>query len=80
MQWCREAHLAHQQNLLVGELSIVGVALVSLLAHHIVYNYSDWIQRETDLTKGQLEGIFIATSYFAFILLAVFLVYMTVFK
>lgn len=78
--WCGQAQLAHQQNLAVGDLSLVAVALVALAANHIVYNYSQWIEKKTNLDSEQLETISMAASYFAFMLLAVFLIYITVFK
>lgn len=73
--WCKEQNFVHQRNLEIQDLGMVAVALVSLLINHMIYNHSEFIIEKTEITEDQLEKLHKATSYFAFILLIIFLGY-----
>ncbi len=80
VDWCREAQIIQQNNLVVHELYILVVALASLALHHFIYNYFDWITKELKIDEINLQRIYKATSYFAFFLILIFMIYMLYIK
>ena len=73
--WCQKQYEINQSNIQIENLGVVGVALISLLINHLIYNHSDFIIKHTKITEKKLEILFMATSYFAFVLLILFLGY-----
>ncbi len=80
IDWCREAQLVHQNNLRIEELGIIGVALISLLANHLIETYWDFILEKSEVTERNLQILQQSTSYFTFVLLVLFLGYNVFFK
>jgi len=80
IDWCREAQIIQQNNLVVHELYILVVALASLALHHFIYTYFDWIVKNTDIDENNLQKIYKGSSYFAFFLILIFIIYMLYFK
>ena len=78
--WCQQQNFIHQSNLAINDLSFVVVALVALLVHHILLEFKDTIIEKTGMEEWQLNIIKGATTYLAFWLLIIFLVYLKFFK
>jgi len=78
--WCKEQNFIHQNNLEIKDLSIVAVALISLVLHSLLYNYHDFIVDKFKLDSDKLNKLYIATSDFSYILLTIFLIYQIVIK
>ncbi len=78
--WCKEQHFINQNNIQIQELSIIGIALVSLVLHNIISDYKDYIISNTQVTESQLLFFYNATSRFTYILLTIFLIYFIFFK
>ena len=78
--WCQDQSFIHQNNLQINDLTLIALALVSLLVHHIILEFKDKIIEKTGIKVWQLNLIKGATTYFAFWLLIIFLVYFKFFK
>jgi len=80
INWCREAQIIQQNNLVVHELYILALALASLALHHFIYNYFDWLSKELKIDENNLQKIYKGCSYFAFFLILIFMIYILYFK
>ena len=75
INFCKEQILNYEVYIKSQHLSLVMIALFSLLVNGLINNYADYIVKKTEISYRQLELIYIGTTYFAFILIAIFLVW-----
>ncbi len=79
-QWCQEQGVVHQSNIDITNLGVIVFAMFALLAYNLSVEFADEICRETKLSKDTLRVYGHILVYFAFMLLAVFIIYYTVFN
>lgn len=76
--WCKEANFIHETNLQIENLSLVIIALFSLLANHLIHSNYDWLVKEIKIKEAHIQMLYIASNYFAFFILLVFLIFQIV--
>lgn len=78
--WCREQINIHQSNIEIENLFVIAMAMGALLLHNLLRHYDDWLIEHTEITRSQINVIYSASSYFAFVLMAIYIIYYTVVK
>lgn len=83
--WCKEQFFIHNNNLLIGEMSLIGVAMGSIVLNRFINNHPDFIEKigkdnNFEVTHTMLMVAEGATSFFAFVMLLIFLIYFIYFK
>ncbi len=73
--WCREQAAIHQSNIDISNLGAVAVAMAALMLYNISVEFPDEISKKLNIDKKQLRFIGHAVVFFAFVLLAGFLLY-----
>lgn len=74
ISWCKEQHFINQNNLFVADLTILGIALISILIHNVIYSYYTEIIDKFEIKEKVLDKIYQASIYFAFILIVIFII------
>lgn len=75
INFCKEQIINYEVYVKSQHLSLIVIALVSLLVNGLINNYADLIVKKTEISYRQLERAYIGTTYFAFILIAIFLIW-----
>lgn len=78
--WCKEQNIIHEQNLFIGDLFLLFIAMLSLLIHIIINSYYEEIILTGKIKRDYLELIKVMTLHFAFYLVAIFIIYILRFK
>ncbi len=78
--WCKGQVEIHAKNLEINDLSLIVVALISLLLNNIIYNHSDSIAEKFNLKEGGIEILFDATYITTFLMLIIHIIYMVFFR
>ncbi len=73
--WCAEQAMKHQSNIDVNNLGVIAVAMVALVLYNISVEWSDEICNKLEISQEQLRFAGHTVVFFAFVLLAAFLVY-----
>lgn len=73
--WCSEQAMIHQSNIDIKNLGVIGVAMGALLIYTLCYEWSDELGEYFNADESKLEKIQHYSVLFAFMLLAVFLIY-----
>ena len=76
--WCRTQIEIHQSNIEIENLFVIAIAMGSLLLHNLLRHYDDWLIENTSITRSQVNVIYTASSYFSFVLMAIYIIYYTV--
>ena len=79
-EWCSREAVVYQSNIDISNLGVIAVAMVVLLLYNISIEWSDVVCKHLNINQDQLRFTGHTLVYFAFMLLAVFLVYYTWFN
>lgn len=79
VNWCSEQISINQNNVFTENLFVIAMAMGSLLLHNLIWYYDEWLIENTEITRKQIDVIYTASSYFAFVLMAIYIIYYTVF-
>tara|TARA_R100000501_G_C2569091_1_gene76656 strand:- start:242 stop:532 length:291 start_codon:yes stop_codon:yes gene_type:complete len=79
-KWCQEQGAIHQSNIDILNLGIVGIAMTAILFYHLINEYEDELVKRLNADRSQLSLGRESLTYFAFILLALFLFYYIFFQ
>ncbi len=78
--WCREQIEIHDSNIIIENMFVLVIAMTSLFVHNIIGEHQEWILKNTELNENTLRIIYEASSTFAFVLTAIFLIYYVLFQ
>lgn len=78
--WCKNQNIIHQQNLFIGDMFLVFIALFAIVVHIVLTSYFDEIAEHIKIHKDYLESIRVLAIHFSFYVLVIFLIYMLRFK
>jgi len=73
--WCKEQSLIHQGNEEINDLSIIAIAMTSLVINKAITDHSKFLIEKFNLDENNLEKLHDATYFFAFILMALYIIY-----
>lgn len=76
--WCQEQGLIYQSNLDISNLGVVAIAMVALVLYNISVEWSDEICKATKINSDALRFFGHSIVFFAFTLLAGFLIYYSI--
>lgn len=78
--WCAEQTQIHQSNIDISNLGVVAVAMVALLLYNISIEFQEELIKYFKWDRNMYSFAGHALVFFAFILLALFLIYYAVFN
>ena len=73
--WCKEQAIIHQGNIDISNLGVVAVAMASLIGYQVAMYYQDKIMKRLEWNAETFKFYINTFVVFAFMLLAVFLIY-----
>ncbi len=80
LDWCKEQTFIHQSNIGIQDLSLIAIALVSLVIHNLIDSHAETLMNYSGMDEEQLAKVYDATYTFTFLMLVIYIIYMLFIK